>query len=929
MWIGMINASVHGQVNRSRQIARFLVLLVAVPMFRGSAQDSVDVTFRWIVSGHTGYSVPGEFNGWSNTAWPMQYQGGDLWVRTARLRANPPGGSIPGAYQYKFYYTGASPWPNDPLNHHVNPSDNDNSFIYVRDPTIYHFLPNQRSGILTTQYPTISAYLYPRVGTVLDTSSLSLQIDDTTITNLGSSYNVSTKQLVYTPTFEFAEGGHLMILSAGASADTVSFTIAVGSPPVAPMPSYAEHGVTLPSTASGDSTTFRIRVGGTGFVFLRVAPAGEPVQSQPAFIMRMDPSSDNWWMNLDLAEGEYEYQYQTDNGTFLYDPWGRWTGTYGTRFSTGPAGLTADDYVWDSNDFLRPPLNRLCAYELHIGEFAGGYYGLGGGEAGFVELTTLIPYFDSLGINAIELMPVNDFGNIGTSGHSWGYDISHYFALEPSYGSPRDLKVLVDSAHAHGVAVIMDVVFNHLNDPSPLWQMQPDDDANPYFKPATLLRFNEDPLFFFRDMDHWSDETQELVYTVLKMWIDEYRIDGFRFDFTQGVGWNTSEPTRGILGWANAISQEYGGTIYQIAEHLPESPALVFYSGLTGGWHDSFRDEIFDEARFGNTSLLDFENLVLDLGAYAGNDFPSSPGSYANRTEPLNANVTHDEQSLIYEMITFQGVDTATALLRDRLYATFMFTSLGIPMLWEGMEFSAPRGWPNDSQKLLYRPVEWYLYPTARGQTHYEYYRKLIFQRQRNPALYAGALRKLFRYTPEKVLVWGFDEPSTGAQVMAVANLSSSERTVTNVPWLSAGTWYDIWDQTTLVADSAGIPSFTIDAYTAKVYSNLSDSILSDVRPAEVSLPRDFLLAQNYPNPFNPTTTIRFQLPESGPVQLAVFDLLGREVAVLLQAQLGPGVHTSTWNGRREDGSTVGSGMYFYRIKTPRFTDVRTMLLIK
>ncbi len=893
------------------------------------AQDSVDVTFRWNVSGHSAYSVPGEFNGWSSLAWPMQYQGGDLWVRMARLRANPSGGGIPGAYQYKFYYTGASPWPNDPLNHHVNPLDNDNSFLYVKDPTIYHLLPNQRSGIITTNYPTVSAYLYPRVGTVLDTSALSLQIDDTTITNLGSFYDVATQQLVFTTPFALSDGSHIMTLTAGSSLDTVSFIVAIGSPPILPLPSYARHGVTLPSPASNDSTTFRILVGGTTFVFLRIALAGEPVQSQPAMVMRKDPSSDNWWLNIDLPVGDYEYQYQTDDGTFIYDPWGRRSGLYGSRFSTGLEGLSADDYVWQSSSYQRPPQNKLVVYELHVGEFAGGYYGLGGGEAGFYDLTTLIPYFDSLGVNAIELMPINDFALIGQSGHSWGYDISHYFALEPSYGVPRDFKVLVDSAHARGIAVIVDVVFNHLNDPAPLWQMQPDEVANPYFKPYSVLRHNEDPLFFFKDMDHWSDETQELIYDVLKMWIDDYHVDGFRFDFTQGIGWDTNEPTRGILGWSNVISQEYGGSVYQIAEHLPESPALIYYSGLTGGWHDSYHDEIFDEARFRNTPLIDFENLILDLGSYLGNDVPSSPGSYANRTEPVNMNVDHDEQSLIYEMVTFQGVDTATALIRDRLYATFMFTSLGIPMLWEGEEFSAPRGWMTGDEKLSYRPVEWNLYPTARGQTHYDYYKKLVFQRTRNPALYNGTLQKLFRYNTEKVLVWGFEETSTGSQVMAVANLSSLDRTVANVPWLSAGTWYDIFDQNVFVADSTMLDTFSIPAYTARVYSNLSDSVLSTVQSHAPELPKEFSLYQNYPNPFNPGTTISFSLPKAGDVELKVYDVLGREVAVLASGQLGPGVYTRTWNGRTSRGSPAGSGVYFCRLQTQGFNSVRKMFLVR
>jgi len=894
------------------------------------AQDSVDVTFRWTITGHAGYSVPGEFNGWNNAAWPMQYQGGNLWVRNARLPVNPMGGSIPGAFQYKFYYTGASPWPNDSLNHHVNQADNDNSILYVKDPTIYHFVPNQRSGIVNTNHPTISAFLYPRVGGSIDTASLSLQIDDTTITGIGSFYNVATKQLVYTTSYEVPDGGHQVILTAGANRDTVSFTLLTGSPPVAPMPSYARHGVTLPSSASGDSTTFRLRVGGTGVVFLRVAPLGQPVQSQPAVLMRKDPTTDNWWMNVDLPEGTYEYLYQTENGAFFQDPWGRHTGTYGTRFSTSSEGLTADDYSWQSDSYQRPPLNKICIYELHVGEFGGGYYGLGGGEAGFAELTTLIPYFDSLGVNAIELMPVNDFGQIGTSGHSWGYDLSHYFALEPSYGSPEDLKVLVDSAHSRGIAIILDVVFNHLNDPAPLWQMHPDEVANPYFKPSTVLRYNEDPLFFFRDMDHWTDETQELVYEVLKMWIDEYRIDGFRYDFTQGIGWNVAEPDRGILGWANVIDEEYGGSIYQIAEHLPESPALVLNSGLTGGWHDSYRDEIFDEARFRNTPLTDFENLVIDLDGYPGNDIPSSPTRYANRTGPVNGNVNHDEQGLLFEMYTFQGEDTTTALIRDRLYATFMFTSAGIPMLWEGIEFSAPRGWEDIGDRLAYRPVEWEYYETPRGQTHYEYHKALIFQRLNNPALFQGVLHKLFRYTSQKVLVWGFTDGATGSFVMAVANLNNTDQTVTNVPWLATGTWYDIWDQSEFLVDDISVDSFFVPAYTARVYSNVSDSVLSAVSSDPNQVPSTYALGQNFPNPFNPSTTIFFDVPHSAHVTIRIFDVLGREVALLVDDALAPGVHSAIWDGRSLGGSPVAGGVYFARLQSSDgFTAVRKMLLLK
>ncbi|GAB4368285.1 MAG: hypothetical protein Kow0042_09380 [Calditrichia bacterium] len=895
--------------------------------------DSVDVTFRYNKSGVSSVTLPGEFNNWNNQAAPMQFAGGDLWIRTERLaiggNPNPPPNGIPGAWQYKFYYPGASPWPNDPLNHHVNPKDYNNSYLYVEDPTIYHLIPNQRMDIVTTSFPTISAYIFPKVGSVVDTSALTLIIDTTTYTGIGSHYNFSTKQLTFIPPAPLADGGHVVILDVGTNSDTVNFTIVTSAPPVKPLPAYVQPGVTLPSPASNDSTSFCLKVGGTSSVLLRVAPAGQSVSGSIPYIMRKDSTSDIWWLNLYLPPGSYEYLYQTDSGGLFYDPWGRWNGEFGSRFTIGPEGLTADDYVWQSTNYQKPPLNQLIVYEMHVGEFAGGYYGLGPGEAGFSELTTLIPYFDSLGVNAIELMPINDFGSIGASGHSWGYNINSYFALEPGYGTPREFKVLVDSAHARGIAIIVDVVFNHMTDEGGLWKMQPDEVSNPYFKPQTVLNYNEDPLFFFRDIDHWSDDTQELIYRVLKMWIDEYRVDGFRYDFTQGIGWNINEPTKGILGWANRIDQDYNGTIYQIAEHLPESPALIYYSGLTGGWHDSFHDEVFDDARFKNTTLNEYENLVLDLGAYPGNDTPPTPSSYANRTEPVNANVTHDEQSLIYEMTTFQGVALSEAIQRDKLYAVFMFTSLGIPMLWEGMEFSAPRGWQNSNEKLSYRPVEWDLLQTPRGQEHYHYYRSLILQRRFNPALYEGTLHKLYKYNSQKVLVWGFDHPTLPHKVMIASNLSGIEQTISNVPWLDTGDWYDIFDQSVLTVNSTPLPTLTIPAYTALVYSNTPDSVLSIEQKGESGLPRQFALYPNYPNPFNPQTRIHFELPTTEQVSMVIVNILGQKVKTLINRTYPAGKYEVIWDGTGDGGQQLSSGIYILHFRAGNYVKNHRMVLMK
>ncbi len=210
------------------------VLLLVASSYAALSADSIDVTFRYTVAGQTGVAVPGEFNNWTPANAPMTAIGGNTYVRTVRLQVggNPaenPVSGVPGSWQYKFWYNGVATWPNDPLNPHVNPKDNDNTFIYTKDPTIYQLLPNQRNPNVTTSTPTISSYIFPKVGAAIDTSTITLTIDGTIVTGLGAYYNPGTQQLAYTLPFPLANGGHTVVLSAGSTAsgtnaDTVTFT---------------------------------------------------------------------------------------------------------------------------------------------------------------------------------------------------------------------------------------------------------------------------------------------------------------------------------------------------------------------------------------------------------------------------------------------------------------------------------------------------------------------------------------------------------------------------------------------------------------------------------------------------------------------------------------------------------------------------------
>lgn len=916
-------------------LAAVLPLLMSVSIGTRAAVDSVVVPFRVHGASTTTHFVPGQFNGWvlNSPVSQMTYDPGiGAWLRLYTFKVHAPGDAQrtlgDSVYQYKFNAGGGSGgWFSDPLNPEQNPLDNNNSVLRLTDRFWFQFFPLVSGGQMTR---ITIGLVHGTTDTVsaIELTTADDQASPTTTTDITGSYQAGTRTVDHTLIAPIAQTAFIRLTARFTTGDSVVMARGGYTVTIAPMPSGLRHGVTLPSNGS-DSVGFRLRLATGNLALLRIAPAGTPAALATPIVMNKHVSTNDWWTFVHLDPGTYDYVYEIGNGKQIGDPWGRLFVGGASRITVGPEGLSADDYVWGSTSYVRPLQKDLVIYELNIAEFAGGAVGRRGV---FADMLALLPYLDSLGINAIEIMPVTDYGTLGASGFSWGYDVSSYFALDPGYGTAREFKTFVDSAHARGMAVIFDIVLNHLNDPSPLWQLAPDVATNPYFKNVGGA-YNEDGLAFFRDLDHWTVETQEHVYDALKMWIDEFRIDGFRYDYTQGIGWNTNDTTKGILGWANRIAREYGGEIYQIAEHLPESPALVYYSGITGGWHDSFRDLLFDEARFRTTSLFSIEDQVLDVGAFPSNDTPSQPSRYADRSEPINYTVSHDEQSLVYEMNVWQGRPLNEALQRDKLYAVLMFTSLGVPMLWQGQETGESRGWANDGQKLSYRPMDWTRIDTDEGRSHWYHYRTLVRQRRMNPALHSGDLRKLFRYETggQKVLVWGLEHAASHSSVMVMANFNPTETTITSVPWIGAGTWYDIFTQATFISPGTSVPSITVPGYTALVYSTRSDAELNiptDVEWDAVNgLPTAFGLSQNYPNPFNPETTIEFALPSSGEVEVAIYSLLGQRVATLAEGFHEAGRHRAVWSPGKQ--RMLPSGVYFVRMQANGFTDTRRIIYLR
>ncbi|RZM04981.1 MAG: hypothetical protein EOO88_55570, partial [Pedobacter sp.] len=321
-------------------------------------------------------------------------------------------------------------------------------------------------------------------------------------------------------------------------------------------------------------------------------------QEQVAFQMKKTPDNNFYWIRLTgLTPGvEYAFQYLIDANLKVGEPYTEkvldpWNDSYipsstYPSLKPYPAGLTsgivsvlqtaAPMYNWQTTSFNRPDKRNLMVYELLLRDFIARHDWTG--------MTDTLNYLKNLGINTIELMPINEFeGNI-----SWGYNSDYYFAPDKYYGPKNDLKRFVDMAHAKGMAVVMDIALNHSYGLSPMVQMYWDGVNNrpaansPWFFQAATHPYN---VGF--DMNHGSPATNYYFSRVVEHWLTEYKVDGFRFDLSKGFSTNNYCTTPNcdsgpeVSNWGNydatrvGIWKQYYDTLqlkspgsYAILEHF-------------------------------------------------------------------------------------------------------------------------------------------------------------------------------------------------------------------------------------------------------------------------------------------------------------------------------------------------------------------------
>tara|TARA_B110000444_G_scaffold28253_1_gene23276 strand:+ start:3699 stop:6437 length:2739 start_codon:yes stop_codon:yes gene_type:complete len=811
-------------------------------------------------------------------------------------------------YEYKFHTHHNSSgtdysWFQDPLNPETTSGDYDNSLLIISDPLFFqHFFHLSEEELVTGMSLSIAS------SSSID--SIKYVIAEESNLATANQFQDGVFFVSFDEPSSFFDSYRILVYINGN--EYVAFSkdqVAVFEEDI---PDFLEFG---PSQIN-DAMYLSIRLPGHQFVQVRINNINYE-EDVSTFTLKKDPTlSDVWWTQLELSNGVYDYEYSLPNGATFPDPLSRMIKNNKTRIEIGAGGVTtADDYEWISEGYIKPDLDTLIIYELHVDDFSA----IGNGAGTFQHVLEKLNYLKNLGINAIELMPISEFPGI----HSWGYDPQIISAINGNYGTPAQFKYFVDQCHANGIAVIIDIIWNHIRSSSPLWKMQPDYNLNPYIKHHEEMNQNEAPgSWGMLDIDHFNSYTIEYINKVHRIWVDEYKVDGFRFDAAAHLGWSTSQLDLGIYGWSNAL-KIHDSTVYQIAEHLPANINLIENSNFSAGWHDSFHDKLKMDSHNQYNSTLDIMRQIIGLHEYSNWGTP-----YTNMNHAVKYMVSHDEQSLIQEMVEFNNFTMGQALARDKFYATILFTSNGIPMLWQGQEFGFKSGWTDqnqngnwDEEKLSYRPLDWSILDTENGQNHLEHYKKLISLRKRNSALSNGDFYDLYKYTNQGVIVYGYKDErvnSANDQIIIIANFSSNVQNIVDVPFLSNGNWYNVFDSNDVLHTADGnYASYNINAKSAVVYTNnqyqlaIQDSIIQNNITNDVSINNIKL----FPNPFNSAISITLETQLKDKIRFSIYNILGKKIFEQIAYNIKKGTNTFLWNGRDFNKQEVATGMYFVQFE--------------
>ena len=536
-----------------------------------------------------------------------------------------------------------------------------------------------------------------------------------------------------------------------------------------------------------------------------------------------------WSMEIPFLSAGEEYQFiirQPGVSFWRNDPHAReLTQSDGVSIIYDP-----EAFVFKTTDFVAPAFNDWIIYELHVGTFNGGV-----GDS-LLDAIDRLDHLVELGVNVVELMPVCEFpGDV-----SWGYNPSHPYAVESAYGGPDALKQFVDEAHVRGLAVMLDVVYNHLgpNDMA-LWQYD---------------GWSENELggiYFFNDERAWTpwgetrpdfgrEEVRQYLHDNAMMWLEEFQIDGLRVDGTKYIRRVPEENIAIPEGWSwmmwlnDTVNATQPGKMI-IAEDFDNDSWLTRPTATGGAGFDSqWAGAYVHPIRYAVEAITDGERNMWSVYDAVVHSFNENPFERVIYTE------SHDEvangKARVPEDIWPGNASSWYSKKRSTLAATVNFTSAGVPLMFMGQEFLED-GWFEDD-----RPLDWSKKNTYAGI--FELYKDLISMRRNLGGAtrgLMGASTNVFHVNDwDKVVAWQrWDEGGEADDVVVIANFANTTWEDYRIGFPHPGHWHCIFNSdaveydefyenlgpTAIDTEPGGwdglehSASFVLPAYTALVFS--------------------------------------------------------------------------------------------------------------
>ena len=683
----------------------------------------------------------------------------------------------------------------------------------------------------------------------------------------------------------------------------------------ATVPSGMKDGINLNPS---DDTKATLVFYAPGKEFIHVIGSFNNWQIDNAYLLKKDSAENRFWIELTglTPQTDYSYQYIIDADLRVADPYSTVVLTESNdqyinattypnlpNYPTGETNhavtlLRTGDaaYDWQTTSFTKPAKTDLVIYEILIRDFDALH--------SYDAVKARLDYLEDLGINAIEFMPVMEFdGN-----ESWGYNPSFHMALDKYYGNTTSFKQFIDECHRRGIAVIIDVAFNHASGQNPYYRMWNTNDGgyggtaspdSPFFNQTATHSYS-----VFNDFNHSQQATKDYVKRISQYWIDEYKIDGFRWDLTKGFTQNCTNNESCTNGYQQDrvdILKEYADyqwdidpDFYVIFEHLgtnnEETQWVNYRLGEGKGimvWGN--HNNNYNQATMGFNNDSDFSWV-----------------SYQNRGWSVPANVSymesHDEERLMYKNLQFGNSNGSytirnldTALEREELAGAFYFTIPGPKMIWQfgelGYDISIEQNGRTGN-----KPILWNYLSNQNRRDVYDTWTKLITLKLKYDIFETSDFTLDVSNSNGLKKIHLTNASATDIQnVVVIGNFGVTTQSISPF-FQQTGTWYNLLDNNATVIVTSTTASMSLAPGEFKVYGN-NPATLSNVNP-EI----EFVSPINvYPNPAKSNFSL-----SNKTLEVELYDVTGKQV----KKYTNEIIKTNLF-----EVSELNKGIYFIRLK--------------